>query len=63
MKSIYHLEKLSEYVSAERVDITGGEPFLNRKNLLGLIKGVRSSGITDTIEVATNGFYKDGKIL
>tara|TARA_Y100000590_G_C15561436_1_gene954927 strand:- start:342 stop:1166 length:825 start_codon:yes stop_codon:yes gene_type:complete len=52
-----HLEKLSEYVTAERIDITGGEPFLNKKNLLGLIKGVRSSGITETVEVATNAFW------
>lgn len=52
-----HLEKLAEYTTAERVDITGGEPFLNKKNLLGLIKGVRSTGITDTIEVASNGFW------
>ena len=52
-----HLEKLSEYVSAERIDITGGEPFLNKKNLIGLIRGVRSTGITKTVEVATNGFW------
>ena len=52
-----HLEKLSEYATAERIDITGGEPFLNKRNLLGLIQGVRSTGITDVIEVATNGFW------
>jgi molybdenum cofactor biosynthesis enzyme MoaA len=46
----------AEYVTAERVDITGGEPFLNKKNLIDLIKGVKSTGITKTIEVATNGF-------
>ena len=52
-----HLDKLAEYALVERIDITGGEPFLNKKNLLGLIQGVRSSGITKTIEVATNGYW------
>jgi len=48
------INRLAEVYKVERFRFVGGEPLLNR-NILNYIKVVRKSGITDKIELATNG--------
>ncbi|MFN3527912.1 MAG: radical SAM protein [Candidatus Altarchaeaceae archaeon] len=46
----------------DRVDLTGGEPLLNKEYLLDLMKKLREISIKD-FELSTNGFLLDEKLL
>ena len=51
-----HVERFKEYGAVGRFDIMGGEPFLN-PNLAKFTQGFYESGVADSINIVTNGYW------
>ncbi|MCM8803566.1 MAG: radical SAM protein [Candidatus Omnitrophica bacterium] len=65
-KLVYIFSNICEFLKKENkklvIDITGGEPFLN-KNWWELIEEILKSGLTENLGIITNGFFLSDEII